>query len=44
MMGDFSAEVGSDSRGYEEITGQHGLGEMEDNGERFTDLCALCAI
>ena len=41
MMGDFSAEVGSDSRGYEEIMGQHGLGEMEDNGERFTDLCAL---
>jgi len=29
----------SDNRGYEEIVGQQGLGEMNDNGERFADLC-----
>ena len=29
------------SHDYEEITRQHGLGEVNDNGERFADLCAL---
>ena len=41
MMGDFDAKTGSDNRGYEEIMGQHGLGERRDNDERFADLCAL---
>nr|KAG5692145.1 hypothetical protein BaRGS_020693 [Batillaria attramentaria] len=40
-MGDFNAMIGSDNRGYEEIMGQQGLGEMNDNGEKFADLCAL---
>ena len=40
VMGDFNAKIGSDNRGYEEIMGQQGLGEMNDNGERFADLCA----
>nr|KAG5708387.1 hypothetical protein BaRGS_034418 [Batillaria attramentaria] len=39
-MGDFNAKIGSDNRGYEEIMGQQGLGEMNDNGEKFADLCA----
>ena len=41
MIGAFNAKYGSDNRGYEEITGQRGLGEMNDNGERFADLSAL---
>ena len=41
MMGDFNAKIGSYNRGYEEIPRQHRLGEMNDNGESFTDLCAL---
>ena len=34
MMGDFSAMIGSNNRGYdyEEIMGRYGLGEM-NNGE-----------
>ncbi|KAL3877277.1 hypothetical protein ACJMK2_035009 [Sinanodonta woodiana] len=40
VMGDFNAKIGSDNRGYEEIMGQHGLGEINDNGERFANLCA----
>ena len=36
-----NAKIGSDNRGYEEIIGQQGLGEMNDNGERLADLCAL---
>ena len=41
MVGDFNAKIDSNNRGYEEIVGQHGLGEMNDDGERFADLCAL---
>ena len=40
VMGDLNAKIGSDNRGYERIIGKHGLGEMNENGERFADLCA----
>ena len=40
-MGDFNAKIGSDNIGYEEVMGRHGLGAMNDNGERLADLCAL---
>ena len=40
VVGDFNAKIGSDNRGYKEVMGQQGLGEMNDNGERFADLCA----
>ena len=32
-MGDFNVKIGSENRGYAEIMRQHGLGEMNDNGE-----------
>ena len=41
LMGDFNAKIGSDNTGYEEIMGTHGLGQMNDNGERFADFCAM---
>ena len=41
LMGDFNAKVGSDNRSYKEVMGQHALGEMNENGERFADLCGL---
>ena len=41
MMGDFNADTGGDNSGYEETMGQQWLGEMNDNGDRFADLCAL---
>ncbi|VDO88339.1 unnamed protein product [Schistosoma margrebowiei] len=41
LMGDFSAKVGTDSTGYEDIMGRHGLGERNENGERFANLCAF---
>jgi Reverse transcriptase (RNA-dependent DNA polymerase)/Domain of unknown function (DUF6451)/Endonuclease/Exonuclease/phosphatase family len=40
LMGDFNAKIGSNNRGYEEIMGKQGIGERNDNGERFADLCA----
>lgn len=39
-MGDFNAKIGSNNQGYEEIMGKQGLGEMNENGERFANLCA----
>ena len=41
LMGDFNAKIGADNAGYEDIMGTHGLGQMNENGERFADLCAL---
>ena len=40
-MGDFNAKVRSDNTGYDGILGTHGLGQMNENGERLADLCAL---
>ena len=41
LMGDFNAQIGINNTGYEDIMGTHGLGQMNENGERFADLCAL---
>ena len=40
-MGDFNARIGMDNTGYSYIKGTHGLGQMNENGQRFADLCAL---
>lgn len=41
LMGDFNAKIGGDNTGFEKVMGKHGLGEMNENGERFVDTCAL---
>ncbi|XP_066289728.1 craniofacial development protein 2-like [Branchiostoma lanceolatum] len=41
LMGDLNAKIGSDITGHEEVMGTHGLGRMNENAERFTDLCSL---
>ena len=41
LMGDFNTKIGMDNTGYEDIMGTHGLGQMNENGERFADLCTL---
>ena len=40
-MGDMNAKVGCDNSGRELIMGKHGLGDMNENGEFFTDFCGL---
>ena len=40
IMGDFNANIGSDNQGYENVMRVHGLGVMNDNGERFVNACA----
>nr|KAG5693732.1 hypothetical protein BaRGS_002115 [Batillaria attramentaria] len=44
LMGDFNAKIGSDNTGYEDTMGTHGLGQMNENGERFADFCALSQL
>lgn len=39
---DLNAKIADDSRGYEGVMGRHGLGEMDENGEMFSDL-KICA-
>ena len=39
LMGDLNAKIGSDNTGRERIIGRHGLGCLNENGERFADLC-----
>nr|KAG5706182.1 hypothetical protein BaRGS_019509 [Batillaria attramentaria] len=41
LMGDFNAKIGSDNTDYEDTMGTHGLEQMNENGERFADFCAL---
>ncbi|VDO63606.1 unnamed protein product [Schistosoma margrebowiei] len=40
-MGDLNLKVGIDNTGYEDIMGRHGLGQRNENGERFANLCAF---
>ena len=41
VMGDLNAKIGGDNEGYETVMGKEGLGEMNDNGERFADFCDI---
>ena len=34
LMGDMNAKTGSCNIGYEEVIGTHGLGDMNNNGDR----------
>jgi hypothetical protein len=38
LMGYFNAIVGYNNTGYEQTTGRHGIGQMNENGERFAEL------
>ena len=40
-MGDLNAEVGSENRKGEREIGQHGIGNINENGELFADFCAV---
>ncbi|VDP11355.1 unnamed protein product [Schistosoma margrebowiei] len=40
-MRDLNAKVGIDNTGYEDIMVRYGLGERNENGERFANLCSF---
>ena len=41
VMGDLNAKVGCCNSSLEHIMGKHGVGEINENGERFQDFCAF---
>ena len=41
VMGDFNAKIRNDNKGYEDILGIHGIGVLNDNGQRLIDFCQL---
>jgi len=40
IVGGYNAKIGGNNRGYEQVMGKHGLGAMNENGERFAEFCA----
>lgn len=40
MIGDLNAKTGKYNTGYDDVMGQHGLGQMNENGERLANFCA----
>jgi len=40
VMGDLNAKVGNNTANREEVMGNHGVGVMNDNGERLCDFCS----
>jgi len=38
-MGDFSAKIGSNNKGYELVMGKQATGSMNENGEKLADFC-----
>ena len=38
---DFNAMVGSNNTGFQTVMGKHGLGEVSDNRELFSDFCSF---
>lgn len=41
VMGDMNAKVGNNNTDRETSIGKHGLGEMNENGERMMDFCEM---
>jgi exonuclease III len=41
VMGDMNAKIGSNNEGMEHVMGRHGIGKMNENGELFSELCAM---
>ena len=44
VMGDMNAKIGSNNEGLEHDMGRHGIGNMNKNGELFSELCASCDL
>jgi hypothetical protein len=40
IMCDLNAKVGTNNKNFENTMGRHGLGTMNENGERFAELCS----
>lgn len=41
LLGDFNARVGSDHQSWPSCIGHHGVGKLNDNGQRLLELCTF---
>jgi len=41
VMGDFNAQIGSNTEGWEEVIGAQALRERTDNGDRLLSYCSI---
>jgi hypothetical protein len=39
-----NAKVGSNNGGLEQVTGAHGVGNVNENGEMFINLVIVCTV
>ncbi|KAG7305186.1 hypothetical protein JYU34_009222 [Plutella xylostella] len=44
LLGDFNARIGRNTNDWPECIGSHGLGNMNENGQRLLELCALNSL
>jgi len=44
VMGDMNAKFGSNNEGVEHVMGRYGIGNMNENGKLFSELCASCDL
>jgi len=44
FMGDFNAQIGDDTQGYENIIGKEAMGTRTNNGERLLNLCSSFSL
>jgi len=44
MMVDMNAKVGPNNEGLEHVMDRHRIGNMNENGELFSKLCASCDL
>jgi hypothetical protein len=44
VTGDMNAKVGSNNEELEHVMSRHGIGNMNKNGELFSELCASCDL
>ena len=41
MMEDMNAKIRPNNEGMEHVMGRHGIGNMNENGELFSEKCAM---
>jgi len=41
VMGDMNDKIGPNDEGLQHVMGRHGIGNMNENGELFSELCAV---